>query len=341
MKKTLAILLLAAASAAASPPTNLHFIRQHQRTSNLVWDMPVGLVGNGPSALSLESGGALFQLWTIASSPPRDYLLDQKLVGAYLPKADIKVVTLDPNGKVPRTRVDQPFRVEIQVSDLLTGAELPLSASTVLLERHLANYSAGETSLDPVSAVSSTPASSGYLSANGQHVMLFPASGLTAADPTKARGEEHYVIHALADGNTAQSQIASAMVQVWPVASGEIKGIATGDHLRFQVPQVELILNDLYPRSDTYLLLFEGTQVAGAEGRIVKAFPMDRDASESHVLRVSELESKLSADGTYTLALISETVFGRELLCSPVTFNIRRTLHVNAMQVGFSDGIAR
>jgi len=341
MKKTLPLLLLAVVSAAAGPLDNLHFLRQHQQTSNLVWDMPVNLVGQGPSALTLESGGALFQLWAVSSAPPRDYLLDQKLVGAYMPKAEIKVITLDPHGKVPRTRVDQPFRVEVQVSDLLTGVNLPLAATSVLLERHLANYPDDKATLDPVEAVSGTPASSGYLSANGQHVMAFPCSGLTATDPTRACGEEHFVVHALPDGNITQSQIASAMVQVWPVASGEIKGIASGDKLRFQVPQVELILNNLYPRSDTYLLLYEGTQVAGAEGRIVKAFPMDRDASESHVLRVSELESKLSSDGTYTLALISETIFGREMLCSPVTFDIRRTLQVNAMQVGFSDGTGR
>jgi hypothetical protein len=35
---------------------------------------------------------------------------------------------------------------------------------------------------------------------------------------------------------------------------------------------------------------------------------MDLDAYESHVLRISELESKIEEDGIYTLALISETV---------------------------------
>jgi hypothetical protein len=237
--------------------------------------------------------------------------------------------------------VDQPFRVEIQISDLLTGPGIPLAASSVLLERHLANFPAGKRVIDPVKAVSGTPTNVGYLSANGQHVMAFPVSGLTASDPTKACGEEHFVIHALSEDSSTQSQIASAMVQVWPVASGEIKGIKSGEKLRFEVPQIELILNDLYPRSDTYLMLYKGTQVAGAEGRIVNAFPMDRDASESHVLPISELDTKIEEDGTYTLALISETVFGRELLCSPVTFNIRRTLQVNAMQVGFSDGTGR
>ena len=336
MKPILPILLLSALCATAqSSRANLNFIRQHQQSTNIVWDMPVAEVGESPSALTLESGGALFQLWTIASSPPRDYLLEQKLVGAYLPKAEIEIVTLDPGSIIPRTRVDQPFQVKIHVQDLLTGSDFPLAASSVLLERHLANYTPEQTVVDPVIAVSGKPQSSGYLSANGPHVLSFPASGLSAPDPTKAAGEEHYVIHALADGTMPQTQIASAMVQVWPVASGEIKGITHGDRYRFQLPQVELLLNDLYPRSDTYLLLFKGTQVSGTDGVIVKAFPMDRESSQSHVLRVSELESKLTEDGTYTLVLVSETVYGREMLCAPVTFGINRTLHVNAMQVSF------
>jgi hypothetical protein len=286
MKPIIPFLLLTALCAEAqSNRANLNFIRQHQQESKIVWDMPVPEVGQGPSALTLESGGALFQLWSIASSPPRDYLLDQKLVGAYLPKAEMRIVTLDPDGLVPRTRVDQPFRVEIHLSDLLTGMDLPQAASSVLLERHLAHYSREQTVVDPVLAISSTPQSSGFLTANGQHVLAFPVSGLSAPDPTKAAGEEHFVIHALADENMPQTQITSAMVQVWPVASGEIKGITHGDRYRFQLPQVELLLHDLYPRSDTYLLLFEGTQISGTNGKIIKAFPMDRESSQSHVLR--------------------------------------------------------
>ncbi len=337
MKSIVSLILLSALPVMAVAPNNIHFVRQKQQDTGLVWDMPVAVKGQSPSALALENGGALFQLWAISASPARDYLLDQKLVGAYLPKASMKVVTLDPYTKIPRTRVDQPFRVEIQVSDLLTGANLPLAASNVLLQRHVASYPAQQTVLDPVKVASTTPISSGYLSSNGQHVMSFNASAITAADPTKACGEEHFLIHALADGTAKQSQIASAMVQVWPVASGEIKGISNGDKLRFQSPQVEMVLNDLYPRSDTYLMLFEGTQYTGVDGTIVKAYPHDREASSSQVLRVSELESKLTKDGDYTLVLVSDTVYGREMLCSPVTFSVRRSIQVNAMQVTFSD----
>jgi hypothetical protein len=338
MKSILPFLLLGCLHASAQTGGYVNFIRQNQQGLGVVWDMPVDPKGSAPSALTLEAGGALFQLWTIEQATAKDHLLDQKLVGAYLPVADLKVTTLDPDGRVPRTRVDQPFTVEINVSGLLTGADFPQSASSVLLERHLASRSEDGSPLDPARVVSGTPFSSAFISENGKTVLHFPVSSLTAADPTKAGGEEHFVIHSLADGNATQTQIASGFVQVWPVASGSIKGISNGDMLRFQAPQVELLLDDLYPRSDTYLLLFEGTQITGVEGMIVKAFPMDRETSESHVIGVTELDSMIVKDGSYTLALVSDTVYGREMLCAPVTFSVNRTLQVNAMQVGFSDG---
>ncbi len=337
MKTTLLLLIAASIHTNAQQASYINFVRQHQQGTNVIWDMPVQPVGSANSMLALESGGALFQLWTIDQAKATDYLLDQKLVGAYLPKADIKIITLDPDSKIPRTRVDQPFRVEIQVSDLLTGPEFPLSASTVLLQRHVAAYTSEQPVLDRATVVAGTPLNSGYLNANGQHVLAFPASALNASNPTKASGEEHFVIHAISDGSFSQTELAAAHVQVWPVASGAIKGIANGDELRFRSPNLELLLNDLYPRSDTYLLLYEGSSIHGNTGVIVSAFPMDRDAAESHVVPVSDMDSKFKEDGTYTLALVSDTVFGRELLCAPVTFSINRTMHVNAMQVGFSD----
>jgi hypothetical protein len=338
MKYIITWLVIAVVPAAcAATNSYVNFVRQKQMESLVVWDMPVQPTGAAQSALTLENGGALFQLWTINQTQSIDHLLDQKLVGAYLPKATVKVTTLDPYSRVPRTRVDQPFKVEINITDLLTGVELPRSATSVLLERHLGSYAAGSNSLDAAAVLANTPYSSAYLSANGKTVMQFSASSLTATDPTKASGEEHFAIHALADANVAQTQIASGFVQVWPIASGQIKGITPGQQLRFQAPPIELLLNDLYPRSDTYLLLYVGTQINGNSGVIVKSFPMDRETSESHVISVTELDSKLGNDGVYSLALVSDTVYGRELLCSPVSFNVKRTMEVNAMQVNFSD----
>ncbi len=315
---------------------NVDFIRQSYQGTGVVWDMPVA--ASAPVASPFRSNSVLFQRWNIQQNPVRESLLHQKLVGNYLPTADIKVVTLDPDGKVPRTRVDQPFSVEIDVAGLLTDSGMPLTSSHVLLEQHLASYSDGQTSLDLIQTLSNIPENSGYLTSNGKSKLKFPASSLKAADPTKALGEEHFVVHTLSDGTISQTQIASGMVQVWPVASGAIKGIANGDIIGFQAPKIELLLNDLYPRSDTFFMLYEGSSVNGTPGAIIKTFPMDREVSASTVIGVTGLESKFTKDGTYTVALVSTTVYGTELLCPPVTFQVKRPLEINAMQVTCSDG---
>ena len=330
----LAWLIASTLHAAAQTAPYVNFIRQYQQNSGVTWDMPVDAKGTGTSPLALESGGALFQLWTIDQEQTVDYLLDQKLVGAYLPKALVTITTLDPAGTMPRTRIDQPFTVHIALADLLTGEGLPASATSVLLQRHLASYTAESRVLDPAVVAASPPMSSVVLGSNGSTVLRFQASSLQAANPLKASGEEHFIVHAIPDqASSTPTQLAAAYVQVWPVASGSIKGINNGDKLRFKAPRLELLLDDLYPRSDTYLMLFTGSSVNGNEGEIVSAFPMDRDVSESHVIGIDDLDSFITEDGTYTLALVSDTVYGREALCEPVTFEISRTLQINAMQV--------
>lgn len=338
MKRILPLLLIGAVPAAVKAESRVNFIRQQLQSTGVVWDMPVVPTGEAPSALLVERGSTLMQLWTVDQNNGKDHLVDQKLVGAYLPTAEVRVTTLDPYKPLARTRIDQPFTVEINVAGLLSGEGLPETVTSVVLERHIASFTNGETAMDPAAVISNAPFRSAYISANGRTVLKFPASALSAADPTKASGQEHFVIHAISDGSLNQTQLASGFVQLWPIASGAIKGISKGEVVHFQAPDIELVLNDLYPRSDTYLMLFDGTQITGVEGTVLKTFPMDRETSESHVLEVTDLDAKLPDDGTYTLALISDTVYGRELLCDPVTFTVNRTLHANALQEDFSEG---
>jgi hypothetical protein len=341
MKLLSLILILSASHGFAESTTYKNIVRQVQQHSGVVWDMQdVTPHGAASSVLLHESGGSLFQLWTIDQTKAKDYLLDQKLVGVYLPKADIKITSLDTDSLVPRTRVDQPFFVEIQVSDLLTGVGMPEAATKVLLEQHVQSYAVGQISLDHIQVTANPPASSVYVSENGKTVLKFPASSLIATDPTKASGEEHFTIHALTDASISQTQIASAHIQVWPVASGKILGITQGQKLRFETPMIQLNLDDLYPRSDTYLMLYEGTEINGTEGVVVKEFPVDRTRTVSEILQVSDLDSKITKNGTYSLALMSETVFGNELLCPPITFSVERTITINAMQTNFTDDSA-
>ncbi len=335
MKSASLLLALSTASAFCQSSDFVNFIRQTQQGTGVVWDMPAA-TGAAASAPALVSRGALFQLWSIQQGQTREYLLDQKLVGSHLPAADIRVITLDPNGTVPRTRMDQPFTVEINVDGLLSGSGLPMAATHVLLEQHVASYPADRSSLDPTAVLSNTPLHKGYLAANGRTVLKFPASSLKAADPTKALGEEHFVVHALSDGSITQTQIASCKLQVWPVASGEINGIANGDIIHSRTPQIALVLADLYPRSDTSFMLYEGSSIYGITGTLLKAYANTSETTNSSVITTHELDSKLTKDGTYTVALMSTTVFGAELLCPPVTFQVKRPLQLNALQANNS-----
>ncbi len=337
MKIPILLFAVSVACANAQSSSYVNFIRQNQQPSGVVWDMPIAATGNAPSALALETGGSLFQLWTVNQSTAKDYLLDQKTVGAYMPTADVKIISPDPYALRTRTRVDKGFSVEIQVAGLISGTGVPDAATRVLLEQHIQNYPTGSYTLNGATVMVNSPTSSAYISTNGKTTLNYAASSLKATDPTKASGEEYFVIQALSDGTTPQSQIASASVQVWPVASGAIAGLTPGQSYKYQLPTITLTLTDLYPRSDTYLMLYEGNSVTGT-GTIVKSYPMDRDTTQSLTLSVTELDSKPLKDGPYTVALVSTTVYGTELLCNPISFTLFRTMTVNAMQVNYSDG---
>jgi hypothetical protein len=84
-------------------------------------------------------------------------------------------------------------------------------------------------------------------------------------------------------------------------------------------------------------MVYPGTQVNPATGIVVKPYPWDSDRSQTITITSEELNTVISKDGTYTVALISETVFDTMLLAAPITFSVRKTMTVNAMQVNFSD----
>jgi len=311
-----------------------NFIRQQQQTVNVIWDMPVAPVGTGPAALLVQEGGALFQLWTINQTGNKDYLLDQKLVGAYLPKGSIVIRTLDSYNGIPRIRVDQPFSVDFTVSNLLSGPNLPLSATKTLAEHHLAPNLNGTAIITAAQAVSNTPFSSGYIEQNGTTTVNYPATSIKAPNPLKARGEEHFVLHALADGTFTQTQIATAFLQVWPMADGKISGITSGQLIRGTPPVLTVAVNDLYPRSTTTVKIYSTGTQTGPAGKSIpgSVIVLDQELPASRILSVKDYGNLFDSDGSYRVDLLTETPFGTEMLHS-VPFTVNRSLRINAMQV--------
>jgi hypothetical protein len=323
------LLLSSHAFAAEEPYVN--FIRQTQQETGVVWSMPVSSHGTAASPLVLEGKGSVFQLWTIEQAATKDYLLDQKLVGAYLPVASIAVTTLDPYTKIPRTRADQPFTVTYQISGLLSGPGVPDAATRVLMEHYAVNYTAGQKSMPLTSALSGKPLESAYIATNGTVKLSFPVTSLTAADPTQATGEEHFVIHALSDGSLSQTQVAAGTVQVWPVASGSIAGVTDGQRIRYSAPPLTVTLDNLYPSSYTWLQVYAGKPKLNSEGVTLEGsqLVLDQDTPQSDILSVSRYDKAFPEDGTYTIELLTQTPFGIDRL-HYVTVEIDRTLQIRA-----------
>ncbi len=338
MKSALSILLLATTAAPASNEF-INFVRQTQRASGVVWDMPVDPAGSSPSVFPLEESGALFELWTVHRETGKSHLLDWKTVGAYLPHAQLKVTTGDPCTRVARTRADQPFAVAITIGGLLPGGDVPEAARRVVFERHLAVRPTDGGAIDPLAAVSGKAAAAAYIEENGTRTLDFPATALPAADPTKAGGEEHFVVKALADGDAAECRLAGAIVEIWPVASGRITGIANGDRVRFSPPPLQIVLEDLYPASETYVrILPAGGDPATASKRLDgSVLVLDQDRAESRTLTVTDYGAAFPADGRYAMELVTITPFGAERL-DHVIFDVDRELNIRGHLVDLDRG---
>ena len=119
-------------------------------------------------------------------------------------------------------------------------------------------------------------------------------------------------------------------VQIWPVADGSITGIAGGEVIRFDAPQLTITLHDLYPDSTTYAQVYEGAPRLGADGKVVTgsalvlygANPVDR------TLTISDWDSVLGDDGPWTVEVLTKTPFGIDRL-DYVSFTLDRTMEVN------------
>ena len=335
VRSLVATLCLLSPLALASSEDYTNLLRQIQQgETNVSWDMPVSPNGTRPAALLTEEDGSLFQLWTISRKTAEEYLLDQKLVGAYLPKGVVTIHTLDSYNGIPRIRVDQPFSVDFTVSKLLGGPNFPIAATKVLAQHHLAPNLDGTSVITPARAISGAPFSSGFITRNGITTVEYAASAITAPDLRKGRGEEHFVLHALSDGTHTQTQIATAGLQVWPVATGTISGISENELLRGTPPALTVAVRDLYPSSSTQVRIYSKGPDIGEEG---KALPgseliLDQALPENRILIVEEYGELFDSDGPYRVDLLTTTPFGTERLDS-VNFQVNRSLRVNAMQV--------
>lgn len=314
----------------AQEPTYTNFIRQIQYPSEVIWDMSVEAVGEPrQSHLAIDPGGARFELWTVSSEGPTNYLLAATYVGTYVPLATVAIRTEDNTSVIPRTRADRPFFVDYTVSGLLSGEDDPEASKSVKFLHHVQSYGVKGTGVG-IDRTQATLSSQSFIESNGAQTLSFAVNTVPNADRSKVRGEERFSFFSLEDYQAPESQIASQFVQIWPVADGTIAGITSNQLIRYTMPQLTLTMNDLYPNSTTYAQIYKGGAGLGKTGTVIpgSALVVNDSVPQDRVLVVSNYDSVVTADGTWTIELLTKTPFGIDRL-GYVTFQVDRTIDMN------------
>lgn len=298
--------------------------------------------GEALSPLAIDPDGARFELYTIKNtSPPIEYPLAEQYVGTYVPQAIITFSTADPYTEIPRTRADQPFRVNVTVSGLLSDAGAPTASKSVDLLHHVQSYGVDGTGVG-IDRNGATLLTENEITQNSlpnePFLYTFAVNSVPGADRAKVRGEERFTVMSKADVqnggayNVPPQVLASRFIQVWPVADGAIAGISNNQLIRFALPNVTLTVNDAYPDSDTYAQVYKGAPALGTVGIVVpgSAKSVKETVPQDLTMALSDYSHIFDegGDGQWTMELLTSTPFGIDRLAY-VTFLLDRTIQMN------------
>lgn len=324
--------LICSVSAQIENPNFTNFIRQVQLPDeDIQRDVSVPSVGQILSPLEINPNGARFELHTVQVSPFLSVLLDTRYVGAYVPLADLTIRTEDIDAPTPRTRADRPFYVDMDIQGLhpATDTAAPLSAKSVKFYHHVQSYGENGDGTE-VDRTQATLSSQVFISENGVRTLTYALTTVPGTDRAKVRGEERFSIFTLDDYQAPSSQLASQTVQIWPVAHGTISGISDGETIEFSTPTLTLAINDIYPDARIYAQVYKGEKRDdGHVGTVLpgSAVAVHESVPQNRLLTVTDWDSVLSENGTWTMELLTFTPFGIDRL-DWVTFNVDRTISV-------------
>lgn len=293
----------------------------------------VAAKGQGLSVAPVPEGGAEFLLWAIRQTDTglEETLIDNEMVGAYLPTGDISIETPDPySGAIPRTRIDQGFTVTYEVGGLVQGdgPDVPLAARQVLLDHDVASNEVhtNETSglLGGLTSVAEDvfgdllPAQDfdqRMITNNGLRNLDFPGSNILGSNPYQDAGVETFRLFALPDGEIAELQLDEAKVQIWPMSKGDFTGIE--DNGKYStIPEFSVNLTNLYPDSTTWVQIYPGPANPGHEGTVVNESTIVVDDVLPRTTRLvfRDLKRHLTEQGLWTIEVLTRTPFGTEIL---------------------------
>ena len=286
------------------------------------------------SPMPVPEGGSEFVLWAVESSDliptPIWTHIGTEVVGAYLPKGEMVILTNDPyTGGIPRTRIDQPFTLTYTVTGLQPdNAEAPPAAKKVIFDHRASLTILTDTVAEPDPNATPDLVLQGEIVQNGSESEPYYGH-LPGDDIYTESGIETFTLNALADGRNAPINLATAQVQIWPLATATFSGIEDGAKYT-TVPAFTVELKKVYPDSETYLQIYPGPSTPGTVGTKFNGGLTHRDTkSRDGRLSFPSIANTLGSDGEYTLEVITKTPFGEEIL-DTLSFEYDNTLDIRA-----------
>lgn len=297
-------------------------------TPTLRYLNPIAATGTS-SAPEGVTTSSVFQLWTLHETTGAEYMLDEKTVSSYHPQAEISITTEDPYEAIPRTRVDRTFSVNYTVAGIITDdPNVQEAAKSVVFDHRVTAYDPGET--EAADDATYTTYDHDPITQNGDGELTGLTTEITASDLTLARGEEIFSIYANPDfGVVGASLLASARVQIWPIASGSISGVDESKKYAL-VPTIQVTTVDLYPDSRTYLRYYKTDDPTNADtSGVIGNYRPNTVVPKSRNWKIRRLDRRIKEDGVYTLELLHETVFNTIRLGDTLQLTVDRTIEMN------------
>jgi hypothetical protein len=303
------------------------WVRQTDLATGLVYDMPqTGTGGSYLAPLPVSDTGARFELFARGTAWDTNiYLLDTKIIRAYMPSASITISTEDDyirgdessGNYVKRTRADRPISVHATIGGLVAGSAV-LAEQSVYLGIKARNY-------DPeVYSALDQPQYTlhEYNLGNGDFTLGPIYHELNTGTLTEGCGEQTYTFIRYASDGVPDTILAQPKVEIWPIATATADKITEGQVFNDRIPIIPLTLKHLYPDSRTYVQVYPGaaelgktgTVVTGTErsyGRYYNPTQVEEPTNVPQDVSISleDLSNYAAADGIYTVEVITETPF--------------------------------
>lgn len=313
----------------------------------LVQTIPLSIAASTISSIPFLGSKAVFQLYGVIDTAYQDpgdignlRLLDEKTLGVC--SATLTPTSLDPwigPGGIRRTRADYSYGVNIKVEGM------PEDGTNV------SNWIQLDCAYKAEDARTDLPTAQGDYPYHYDWLKNTTTAGITAdvaqnlpvpegIARRKAQGSETWTVNTQPDYAAFQSQLASATVQIWPVADASFEKLTARETYLSTPQDAGVVVRDIYPSAEVWVQFYKGEVQAGVTASKINSTHFDNKSDLPQQARLSlfELNNLLKEDGVYTLEVVTRTPFNQKKpeTISTITFSMRRSLKVVAT-LGSSD----